>query len=105
MIYIAGPMTGIPDFNFPAFNAAAALLRSEDIEVINPAENFDGAQDLPWRVYLREAVKQVATCDGMVTLAGWEDSKGAQLEVHIAKELGLIVTPFTELAEAIGASA
>ena len=38
-VYIAGPMTGLPDFNYPAFNAAAAKLRALGLEVLNPAEN------------------------------------------------------------------
>ena len=37
-IYISGPMTGKPDFNHPAFNAAAIRLREEGHFVINPAE-------------------------------------------------------------------
>ena len=25
-LYVAGPMTGLPDYNYPAFDGAAALL-------------------------------------------------------------------------------
>jgi len=38
-IYIAGPMTGLPEFNYPAFNAAAEYLRSLGHHVENPADN------------------------------------------------------------------
>lgn len=38
-IYIAGPMTGLPDFNFPAFNDMAAILRGLGYHVENPAEH------------------------------------------------------------------
>lgn len=37
-IYVSGPMTGKPEFNYPAFNAAAKRLRDEGHFVINPAE-------------------------------------------------------------------
>jgi hypothetical protein len=37
-IYVAGPMRGIPEFNFPAFHDAAARLRNEGHVVFNPAE-------------------------------------------------------------------
>ena len=37
-IYCAGPMTGLPELNFPAFHAEAARLRAFGYEVINPAE-------------------------------------------------------------------
>ena len=31
-------MSGVPEFNFQAFDAAAAFLRSQGYEVFNPAE-------------------------------------------------------------------
>jgi hypothetical protein len=38
LIYIAGPMSGIKDFNYPEFNKAAERLRNLGYDVINPAE-------------------------------------------------------------------
>jgi uncharacterized protein DUF4406 len=42
-IYISGRMSGLPEFNFPAFHKAAADWRAAGWEVVNPAESFDGA--------------------------------------------------------------
>jgi hypothetical protein len=41
-IYLSGPMTGLPDLNFPAFHAEAARLRALGYDVINPAELPEG---------------------------------------------------------------
>ena len=51
-IYLAGPMTGLPDHNFPAFRAAAEGLQQAGWEVVNPADNFGGRMDLPRGSYL-----------------------------------------------------
>jgi hypothetical protein len=86
--YIAGPMTGIEDWNFPAFHAAAAMLRAEGLHVVNPAEiTTDVTVDR--RVCLKADIAQLIHCTGIALLPGWERSKGAQLESHIAEELGL----------------
>lgn len=89
-VYIAGPMTGLPDFNFPAFHAAAARLRALGFEVENPAENPPPACG-SWLAYMRMAVTQVAKVDMLVLLPGWEKSNGARVEFNLAVGMGLSV--------------
>ena len=88
-IYIAGPMTGMPEHNFPAFHAAAERFRKAGWDVTNPAENFRGRTDLPRSAYLRADVVLLAQCDAIALLPGWERSAGATLEVVLAAEIGL----------------
>lgn len=87
-IYVAGPMTGLPDFNYPAFHAAAAALRAVGHQVENPAENPDPACK-SWAGYMRMALAQLVTCDAIYLLKGWERSKGANIECDLAFVLGL----------------
>ncbi len=90
-VYIAGPMTGRPAFNFPAFHAVAARLRQAGAEAINPAESFGGRTDLPRASYLRADMILLAQCQAVVMLPGWENSHGAKLEYLMAREIGLLV--------------
>lgn len=87
-IYIAGPMTGIPDFNYPAFHQVANTLRSAGYDVINPAENPKPACG-SWQGYMRISVAQVASVDCLVMLPGWQQSRGARIEHTLAVDLGL----------------
>jgi hypothetical protein len=101
-IYIAGPMTGIPDLNFPAFHAEAARLRVLGYEVINPAEINGGADELvataamnaqQYQVHYRKCmandIAALLACDGIALLPNWKASRGAKLEHHIAETLGM----------------
>lgn len=90
-IYIAGPMTGRPNYNYDEFNEHAKLLREDGDwgDVINPAEGFGGDQDLPRGDYLRAALKNLSVCDAIYLLDGWETSEGALMELAIANTLGL----------------
>ncbi|MGK2829220.1 DUF4406 domain-containing protein [Ralstonia pseudosolanacearum] len=95
-IYIAGPMTGIQDLNFPAFHEAARALRAEGHDVVNPAEiNSDPAAG--WLTCMRADIRELMTCDAIYLLPGWENSRGARLEAHIAERLGFWMV-FAELA-------
>ncbi|WP_440111738.1 DUF4406 domain-containing protein [Acidovorax sp. BL-A-41-H1] len=87
-IYIAGPMSGLPDLNYPAFHAMAAHLRAKGLHVENPAENDPPACE-SWLGYMRLAVAQLASCDAVVMLPGWAKSKGACIEHQLAVGLGL----------------
>ena len=89
-LYIAGPMTGLPDFNYPAFHAEAARLRGVGFHVENPAENPAPACG-SWCAYMRLAIAQLVTCDGIVLLPGWRRSKGARVEYLLACVLGMDV--------------
>lgn len=86
-IYLAGPMRNIPEFNFPAFNAAAAKLRAEGHEVYNPAEEEPGKS---YREYLAADLAWIcAEAEAIALLPGWEGSSGARAEFVTAHALGL----------------
>lgn len=108
-IYVAGPMRGIPEFNFPAFNTAAALLRSQGHLVFNPAErdnerhgkdisigNITGCEVTAAKEHgfsLREALADdtkfiCLEADAIALLPGWENSKGAKAELALSEALG-----------------
>jgi nucleoside 2-deoxyribosyltransferase len=95
-IYLAGPMSGLPEFNFPAFNTEAARLRSLGFNVVNPAEiNRPGEARVEC---LRRDIPELLKCDTVAFLPGWEDSEGARMELCIARQLEMLVV----LAEDIG---
>ena len=88
-IYLAGPMRGYPDHNYPLFNEVAAKWRALGFDVVNPAENFGGDQSLPWAMYMRQDIAQLATCDAIALLPGYRSSEGARRELLIAQTIGL----------------
>lgn len=87
-IYIAGPMSGLPEFNYPAFRDAARKWRECGWDVLDPSEKFGGDTTLPYAVYINHSLIDVIACDAVATLPGWEQSKGASLEVQYARVVG-----------------
>ncbi|MEX3772505.1 DUF4406 domain-containing protein [Pseudomonas sp. MYb118] len=83
-------MTGFEDFNFPAFNKMAADLRARGYLIENPAEHGVVAS-AEWADYVAYDLTRLGLCGQVAVLPGWENSKGARLEVHIARELGMPV--------------
>lgn len=89
-IYLSGPMSGLPELNFPAFHAAAAQLRALEFDVVNPAE-ISVATGADWNACMRADIAALVGCDTIALLPGWERSQGAHLELHIAHRVGLHV--------------
>ncbi len=100
-IYIAGPMSGYPNFNFDAFHAAASQFKEVGWTVFNPAEKDEeydldpeacktGDHELVTEkgfdfkaAYLWD-VEHVIKADAIYMLKGWELSPGACGEHAVA---------------------
>lgn len=82
-VYISGPMTGLPDLNFPAFHAAANQLRGLGLDPVNPAD-INPDSGMTWAACMRADIKALCDCDALALLPGWEASRGAHLELHLA---------------------
>lgn len=112
-IYLAGPMTGQPYFNFPAFFEAAKVLRDMGHEVFSPAEHDQerggdfwkncptgsheelvatNTPQINYKDCMRIDVNWIIDhAEAIALLPGWEKSKGARAEKALAECLGLEV--------------
>lgn len=118
-VYVAGPITGYPHFNFPAFADATRLLRNAGHEVCNPCEHDievygpeflqashddDASKIVELGFDLHEAMTYdlgyiINEADCVVVLDGWENSTGARTEVHMAQTIGKPVYTFLTMQE------
>src|ERR1700761_2127447 len=121
VIYLAGPMRGIPEFNFPRFHAVAAFLRQQGHTVFNPAEkdterhggvnigagNQTGSLEQAKEDHgfsLRQALHEdlefiCLEANKVVLLPGWETSNGSMAEHRTAvalKSEGMRIEYLTE---------
>lgn len=86
-VYISGPMTGIDNFNYPAFFDAENKLALAGHNPINPARLPAG---LTYREYLDTDLEIIAImADAIIQLPGWQQSKGAVEEYKLAVKLNL----------------
>ncbi len=88
--YLSGPMTGLPDLNFPAFHAAAARMRDNGLWVLNPAE-FGEVDGATWQDYYRRDITLMLReqCTAIVMLPGWPLSTGIRIEFDVAHKCGM----------------
>lgn len=115
-IYLAGPMTRYPKFNYPAFYKAADRLRADGHVVFNPAEHdvelygpgfYDLAMASETGVLTAEEIKRTGFskrqvlkddtawicehAEAIAFLPGWRKGRGARAEMALARALGLWV--------------
>ena len=89
-VYICGKMSDVEDYNRPAFNRAAYELRDAGFAVFNPAE-VSGADTWRWSDYMRVSLRGMLECDALYVLDGYDTSQGANIEIRLARELGMPV--------------
>lgn len=96
-LYLAGPMSGYPDNNYPRFHLNAMALRSAGFEVVNPAE---GVHNPGERVHyvdlLRQDIRVMLDCHAVAVMDRWWESGGARNEVNVA---GILKMPVRSVEE------
>lgn len=96
-VYISGPMTGLPNFNREAFDVAAVDLEAMGYQVANPASV--SIENGTWGQYMREDLVMLLRCDAVLALPGWRKSRGARIEIGLAKKLGMRIYDYPSLRE------
>lgn len=83
-------MSGLPNFNTPLFMATAQKWRDAGYFVQNPVELGGLDQSKDWRTYMIVDLTVIMlACDAIAVIPGWEASKGARVEMMIARAFGL----------------
>ena len=97
-VYIAGPISGMPDHNFPAFRAAAEDLRRKGYDVISPIEINGEAEGKAgdWQQCMKADIAALTQCQMVALLPGWQRSRGALLEQYVAWNLGIACFPLQD---------
>jgi hypothetical protein len=94
-LYVAGPMTGYEEANYPAFNLAAERLEGAGYEVCNPATAVVGTE-AHYVDFIREDLRMMLDCHGVAVIDNWWESSGARNEVSVA---GILLMPVRTVAE------
>lgn len=96
-------MTGLPEFNKAAFDAAAKYVESMGWTAVNPYHadpTHEGAcskgtgdrHEHPWECWMKASLCMMLTCEAVLLLPGWENSRGATIEHDLAKQCGMQVS-------------
>lgn len=87
--YLAGPMSGYEEYNYPAFEKAAVELRESGVKILSPHEipwprGHEKMQPSAlWGIMMEETAKLILECNGIILLKGWPSSRGAGIELRL----------------------
>ena len=91
-VYIAGPITGNPDYMKEFDEAEKLLSQNNYLSVVNPAKlSAMLPKDFKWHEYMEVDLELLRHCDAIYMLDGWEQSEGARIERSIALGKGMRV--------------
>lgn len=101
--YIIGPVTGFPEDNKPAFDAArAALEETGAYEKVGIPHDYVPA-GAEWHEAMRISIAAMLEHASVVFLPGSEDSRGASVEGLLATELDMPCISLEEACRIIAA--
>ena len=105
-IYISGKITGLtPEKATANFEKTETYLREKGLQPINPM-NLPHQHGGTWTEYMKEDLKAMMDCGAIYLMANYKTSKGANMELRLARELGMVIfyetqPPTTDLEKII----
>jgi len=86
IVFISGPMTGLPEYNKASFMAAESYLTQLGHTVLNPANHIPkvNPEAIAHAQYINIAKAMIDCCDAVYFLDGFTGSKGALIELKYA---------------------
>lgn len=84
-VYISGAITGVDNYE-ELFKNAEDELKAKGYDVVNPV-TIEQNHDNTWNSFMRVDLKAMLDCDAIYMLSNYKTSRGANIELNLAKEL------------------
>ncbi len=105
IVYLAGPMTGYPEFNRAGFAEGEGYALDRGWKVVSPQNTNPSHQgpcptgerqttaagSHPYGCWVKASLRMLLDCDAVLMLPGWQASTGASLEHRVAHTSGMPV--------------
>jgi hypothetical protein len=92
-LYLCGRITGDDQYRDKFLDGENELYEA-GFYPVNPAACIP--PDTAWGQAMRKAITLMLQCDGVAVLPDWKNSKGAKIEVNLARKIGIPVKSIQE---------